>query len=78
MQTYSTNSVPEEAQSEANDISPDSKAEIQTEPESSGAREYVSPATPFMRLLQRFCKTTTTIQDDGDDFETVAIVTWPV
>ena len=47
MQTCSTNSVVEGAQSEANDISPDSQAEIQTEPESSGAREYVSPATPF-------------------------------
>ena len=78
MQTYLTNYVPEEAQSEANDISPDSKAEIQTEPESSGAREYLSPATAFMRLLRRFRKTTTTIQDDGDDFKAAAIVTWPV
>lgn len=53
MQTYSTNYEAEEAQSGANDISPDFQAEIQTEPESSGAREYVSPATPFMRLLSK-------------------------
>ena len=53
MQTCSTNTVAEEAQSEANDISLDSQAEIQTGPESSGAREYVSPVTPSMRLLSK-------------------------
>ena len=49
-----------------------------TEAESSGAREYLSPATPFMKRLRRFRKTTTTIQDDGDDFKAVARITWTV